>query len=46
MRVDTLPGSVAGLVAPLPVCNESFEPIRPPRVNTRLNVREDDLMRE
>jgi len=35
-----------GLVALFPEVNESFEPIRPPRVNTRLKVREDDLMRD
>ncbi len=39
-------GGVTGLVAPPLLFNESFEPIRPPRVNTRLKVREDDLMRD
>ena len=39
-------GGVTGLGAPLPVFSESFEPIRPPRVNTRLKVRDDDLMRD
>lgn len=39
-------GGVTGLVAPLPMFSESFEPMRPPRVNTRLKVRDDDLMRD
>lgn len=39
-------GGVAGLVVLLLVFSESFEPIRPPRVKTRLKVKEDDLMRD
>jgi hypothetical protein len=39
-------GVVTGLVALIPEFNESFEPIRPPRVNTRLKVREGDLIRD